>query len=95
MSYYSNSNYPPTTNTAFGIADEMADFISKHSAICLFIGTIVWFIIMMLIKSDLWVSWIFVSPILAWGSTSLLLVIGFLEWVIWKVHQIIRHILSR
>ena len=90
MNYYSNSNYPSSTNTAYGVADKVADFISAHSAICWFIGTIVWFIILVLIKPNKWAFWGLASPILAWMSSSFLLVIGLLEWAIWKAHHIIK-----
>ena len=85
MIYYSNHNYPPSKRSGFGVTDKVADFISTHSAICLFTASLAWFLILMFIKPNKWILWLFISPILTWMSSSILLILGLIEWIIWKI----------
>ncbi len=83
--YYNNSEYPPSTGTAFGVTDTIANFVDCYFWWYFSIVSVILFVVFTMTWPTKWNLWLFSSPVLAWMSTFFFLILGFIEWIIWKI----------
>lgn len=85
----------PSKRTAFGWSDAIADFIGNHSWLVFGLLAVIWFVILTFAKPAMWVTWLFCSPIIAWVTIPVLLLLAAFEWLLWGISKFVNIICSR